>query len=150
MMRAEASAKRARIASGAACSTSRAPDQDAPCPGTALEREMERTLRDFVRLRTVSADPGAREDCFRGAKFLAALLESLGARSTPLLIHCFPSLIILQGLMMAHLRLSPSLAAIQYDVDYSQECPPLKVMKCQCSPLHCSHALGRKRASAGF
>jgi hypothetical protein len=87
-MRAEASAKRARISSGAACSTSSrggAPGQDAACSGSPLEREMERTLRDFVRLRTVSADPGAREDCFRGAKFLAALLESLGVRRTRLL-----------------------------------------------------------------
>lgn len=75
--------KRARIASGAACSTSSsaaaAPDQDGAASGaSALERELERTLRDFVRLRTVSSDPSAAEHCFRGAKFLASLLESLG------------------------------------------------------------------------
>ena len=33
-----------------------------------------------MRLRTVSSDVCLREDCFRGAKFLASLLESLGAR----------------------------------------------------------------------
>jgi len=44
-----------------------------------IGRELERSLRDFVRLRTVSRDPGHREDCFRGAKFLGTLLESLGA-----------------------------------------------------------------------
>ena len=44
-----------------------------------MGREMERSLREFVRLRTVSRDPAHREDCFRGAKFLGTLLESLGA-----------------------------------------------------------------------
>ncbi len=43
-----------------------------------LERELEHALRDFVRLKTVSSDPTLQEDCFRGAKFLATLLESLG------------------------------------------------------------------------
>ena len=41
--------------------------------------ELERSLRDFVALATVSRDPAYREDCFRGAKFLGTLLESLGA-----------------------------------------------------------------------
>jgi len=49
-----------------------------------LERELERSLRDFVRLRTVSSDASLREDCFRGAKFLASLLESMGAARLPL------------------------------------------------------------------
>lgn len=44
-----------------------------------LEKELERTLREFVRMRTVSSDRSLREDCFRGAKYLAHLLESLGA-----------------------------------------------------------------------
>jgi hypothetical protein len=44
-----------------------------------INRELERSLRDFVALATVSRDPGYREDCFRGAKFLGTLLESLGA-----------------------------------------------------------------------
>ena len=43
-----------------------------------LEKELERTLREFVRMKTVSSDPSLREDCFRGAKYLAHLLESLG------------------------------------------------------------------------
>ena len=43
-----------------------------------LEKELERTLREFVRMRTVSSDPSLREDCFKGAKYLAHLLESLG------------------------------------------------------------------------
>ncbi|KAK9917148.1 hypothetical protein WJX75_001304 [Coccomyxa subellipsoidea] len=66
--------KRARIASSAPgeCSTS---DSDVQ----QLERELEHALRDFVRLKTVSSDPTLQEDCFRGAKFLATLLESLGA-----------------------------------------------------------------------
>lgn len=51
-----------------------------PPPGPAcLDADLERALRDFVRLRTVSADPTAREACFRGAKFLAGLLEGMGA-----------------------------------------------------------------------
>ena len=48
--------------------------------GQQLERELEGSLREFVRLRTVSSDASLREDCFRGAKFLASLLESLGAQ----------------------------------------------------------------------
>lgn len=43
-----------------------------------LEKELERTLREFVRMKTVSSDPSLREECFRGAKYLAHLLESLG------------------------------------------------------------------------
>lgn len=45
--------------------------------------ELERSLRDFVALATVSRDPAYREDCFRGAKFLGTLLESLGMRRRP-------------------------------------------------------------------
>ena len=45
-----------------------------------LEKELERTLREFVRMKTVSSDPSLREDCFRGAKYLAHLLESLGTQ----------------------------------------------------------------------
>ena len=72
--------KRARIASSAPgeCSMS---DSDVQ----QLERELEHALRDFVRLKTVSSDPTLQEDCFRGAKFLATLLESLGAAPHKLL-----------------------------------------------------------------
>lgn len=65
-------AKRARVDSGRQCSTS------GPGPGARLEAELEGSLREFVRLRTVSSDPTLREECFRGAKYLATLLESLG------------------------------------------------------------------------
>ncbi|CAL8463359.1 g2893 [Coccomyxa elongata] len=66
--------ERARIASSAPgeCSTSQS-------DALQLERELEHALRDFVRLKTVSSDPTLQEDCFRGAKFLATLLEALGA-----------------------------------------------------------------------
>ena len=60
--------------SGRECSTS------GPGAGARLEAELEGSLREFVRLRTVSSDPTLREECFRGAKYLATLLESLGAR----------------------------------------------------------------------
>ena len=60
--------------SGKACSTS------GSRPGARLEAELEGSLREFVRLRTVSSDPTLREECFRGAKYLATLLESLGTR----------------------------------------------------------------------
>ena len=71
-------------AAAAAADAQAAAAADAQAAATislAVEREMERALSAFVRLRTVSADPApeTREDCFRGAKWLAALLESLGA-----------------------------------------------------------------------
>ena len=69
-------AKRARVDSGRQCSTS------GPGPGARLEAELEGSLREFVRLRTVSSDPTLREECFRGAKYLATLLESLGTGPT--------------------------------------------------------------------
>lgn len=53
--------------------------KEASTGATRLEREFERALRVFVSLKTVSADPSAAEDCFRGAKFLLRLLESMGA-----------------------------------------------------------------------
>ena len=36
-------------------------------------------LKQFVRIKTVSGDPELAEECFRGAKFLAGLLENMGA-----------------------------------------------------------------------
>jgi len=44
-----------------------------------VERQMERTLREFIRIRTISPDPQYSAECFRGAKYLSRLLESLGA-----------------------------------------------------------------------
>ena len=41
-------------------------------------QELERALREFVAMPTVSCDPAHRDDCWRGAKFLGTLLESLG------------------------------------------------------------------------
>lgn len=55
-----------------------------------INRELERSLRDFVALATVSRDPGYREDCFRGAKFLGTLLESLGALAHRLCLALSP------------------------------------------------------------
>ncbi|KAL6762356.1 hypothetical protein V8C86DRAFT_1825219 [Haematococcus lacustris] len=40
---------------------------------------MEQCLRDFVRIQSVSSNSRMREECVRGAKFIAKLLESLGA-----------------------------------------------------------------------
>lgn len=55
----------------------------APADGNKLtgrvDREMERSLRELVRIRSVSQDKGLREESFRAAKYLARLLESLGA-----------------------------------------------------------------------
>ena len=53
-----------------------------------VEKELERTLREFVRMKTVSSDPSLREECFRGAKYLAHLLESLGTVSRLLQCIC--------------------------------------------------------------
>ncbi len=44
-----------------------------------IDRELTRTLREFVRMRTVSCDPRLRDDCFKGAMYLAHMLEALGA-----------------------------------------------------------------------
>lgn len=46
-----------------------------------LNKEFERALRSFIKLKTVSADPALHEDCFRGAKFLMRLLEAMGAET---------------------------------------------------------------------
>eukprot|EP01025_Chloroclados_australasicus_P062170 TRINITY_DN8164_c1_g2_i2.p1 TRINITY_DN8164_c1_g2~~TRINITY_DN8164_c1_g2_i2.p1 ORF type:complete len:973 (+),score=141.50 TRINITY_DN8164_c1_g2_i2:301-2919(+) len=45
-----------------------------------IEKEMERALRKLVGLKTVSCDSSLSEECFRGAKFVAELLESIGCR----------------------------------------------------------------------
>ena len=80
--------KRARVESGRECSTSQ------PGGASHLERELERSLREFVRLRTVSSDPTLREECFRGAKYLATLLESLGRAEGLLLLFNASSALI--------------------------------------------------------
>lgn len=61
-----------------------AEEADGDAPGTAatvgrLERELEKALRLFIKIKTVSSDPSLSQDCFRGAKFLLRLLESMGA-----------------------------------------------------------------------
>ena len=56
-------------------------------PAARLEKELEKTLREFVRMRTVSSDPSLREDCFKGAKYLAHLLESLGTSACMFASH---------------------------------------------------------------
>ena len=48
-----------------------------------IAREMEHALREFVRMPTVSCAPVHREDCWRGAKFLGTLIESLGVSPGP-------------------------------------------------------------------
>jgi hypothetical protein len=37
-------------------------------------------LRDFVAIKTVSASHAHKEECWRGAKFVATLLERAGCR----------------------------------------------------------------------
>ena len=49
--------------------------------GLGMMQELERALREFVAMPTVSCDPAHRDDCWRGAKFLGTLLESLGELS---------------------------------------------------------------------
>ena len=47
--------------------------------GSALDKELEQALRDFVQYKTVSSDRSLREDCYKGAKYLCKLLvEVLG------------------------------------------------------------------------
>ncbi|GLI58924.1 hypothetical protein VaNZ11_000709 [Volvox africanus] len=43
------------------------------------DQQLEASLRDFVRIKTVSNSPKLRDDCHKGAKFLAKMLEGLGA-----------------------------------------------------------------------
>ena len=44
-----------------------------------LERKLLRSLRDLVRIRSVSCDPTHTEECFKGAKYIARVSEvSLG------------------------------------------------------------------------
>ncbi|GIL70254.1 hypothetical protein Vretifemale_1091 [Volvox reticuliferus] len=43
------------------------------------DQQLEAALRDFVRIKTVSNSPKLRDDCHKGAKFLAKMLEGLGA-----------------------------------------------------------------------
>ncbi|GLC44069.1 hypothetical protein PLESTB_000932700 [Pleodorina starrii] len=59
-----------------------------PLPGPALlgsyfcstsDQQLEAALRDFVRIKTVSNNPQLRDDCHKGAKFVAKMLEGLGA-----------------------------------------------------------------------
>ena len=72
-------AKRARRGEEEAVAGGGGAGGDALPPASRLERELERALRQFTAIRSVSADPGAREECFRGAKFLLRLLEGMGA-----------------------------------------------------------------------
>ena len=60
-------------------------------------RRLERSLREFLRIKTVSRDPELKEDCFRGAKYLCSKLEALGEQGCctvdlALTSYTFPSL----------------------------------------------------------
>ncbi|KAG2445688.1 hypothetical protein HXX76_000296 [Chlamydomonas incerta] len=43
------------------------------------DQQLEAALREFVRIKTVSSSPKLRDDCHKGAKFVAKMLEGLGA-----------------------------------------------------------------------
>ena len=58
-------------------------------------RLLERSLREFVRIKTVSRDPELKEDCFRGAKYLSNKLEALGELTC---MACCISTLVLHGI----------------------------------------------------
>ncbi|GAX84568.1 hypothetical protein CEUSTIGMA_g11989.t1 [Chlamydomonas eustigma] len=47
--------------------------------GATVDQQLEQSLRDFVRIKSVSSSRSCREDCLKGARFLSRLLEGLGA-----------------------------------------------------------------------
>eukprot|EP00798_Chlamydomonas_sp_ICE-L_P015334 gene15334-21420_t len=42
-------------------------------------QQLEQSLREFVRIKTVSSNPLLRDECLKGARFISKLLEGLGA-----------------------------------------------------------------------
>jgi hypothetical protein len=85
-----------------------------------IESQMIHCLSHFVSIRTVSGDSQLHEEVFRGAKFLAGLLESVGmevklAQNTRTVHPC----------VLARLEVCPSLPTIvfygHYDVQPAQE-----------------------------
>ena len=49
--------------------------------GSRAEAQLLQCLAHFVAIKTVSGDPELHEECFRGAKFLGNLLESIGMQA---------------------------------------------------------------------
>ncbi|GIL47514.1 hypothetical protein Vafri_4310 [Volvox africanus] len=72
-------------ATAATLTTGQAPGGHLPLPllgelfCSTSDQQLEAALRDFVRIKTVSSSPKLRDDCHKGAKFLAKMLEGLGA-----------------------------------------------------------------------
>jgi acetylornithine deacetylase/succinyl-diaminopimelate desuccinylase-like protein/WD40 repeat protein len=70
----------ARRLGQASATTAVPPSPGCPCLVCgSQDHSLVRALRDFVAIRTVSSDRKQRDECLRGAKFLANALESLGA-----------------------------------------------------------------------
>eukprot|EP00889_Picochlorum_renovo_P002229 jgi/Picre1/29259/NNA_004651.t1 len=85
-----------------------------------IEREFEKSLRSFIKIQTVSADPGRKQDCFQGAKFLLRLLESIGAE-----VKLAPTMEGKNPLVMGRIGNDPALKTItfygHYDVQPAME-----------------------------
>ncbi|GMH45158.1 hypothetical protein BSKO_13115 [Bryopsis sp. KO-2023] len=112
----------------------------AECEGDLLllrrkhaERDMERKLKEFVRIKTVSGDPACREDCFKGAKFVAHLLEDLGAE-----VKLVQSLENRNPVVIGRLGNNPDLQTVtfygHYDVQPAEE-PQWKTDPFEVNPI---------------
>jgi acetylornithine deacetylase/succinyl-diaminopimelate desuccinylase-like protein len=81
---------------------------------------MVQCLSLFVNIPTVSGDPQLHEEVFRGAKFLASLLESVGMQ-----VKLAQNVRTKHPCVLARLEVCPSLPTVafygHYDVQPAQE-----------------------------
>lgn len=100
--------------------TWRRPFQDKENAALRIESQMIRCLSHFVSIRTVSGDPQLNEEVFRGAKFLAGLLESVGMQ-----VKLAQNVHTVHPCVLARLEVCPSRPTLvfygHYDVQPAQE-----------------------------
>lgn len=100
--------------------TWRRPFQDKQNAQLRIESQMVHCLSHFVGIRTVSGDPQLHEEVFRGAKFLAGLLESVGMQ-----VKLAQNVRTVHPCVLARLEICPSRPTLvfygHYDVQPAQE-----------------------------
>lgn len=100
--------------------TWRRPFQDKGNAQLRIESQMIHCLSHFVGIRTVSGDPQLHEEVFRGAKFLAGLLESVGMQ-----VKLAQNVRTEHPCVLARLEICPSRPTLvfygHYDVQPAQE-----------------------------
>jgi hypothetical protein len=119
---------------GRAAITWRRPFQSKCSAEHRATTQLLQCLSQFVSIPTVSCDQALHEECFRGAKYLAGLLEGMSMQ-----VKLAMADKSVHPCVLARLEVQPDLPTLvfygHYDVQPAQELVRRQSLICRCSPL---------------